>query len=384
MRRLAIKIGAILAGWTLLGTFWAVNRSLYRLTIGQTANFGEYLRLVLADYWLWALLTPAIFYLAQKFQFTRRNWLRNSAVHFCGYIALSVLHEALGLLLRLPGSIPAGFHGSLLKLRVVESLNEDFWMYWPIVVIWSLVEYYQRYRERDLRASQLSEQLARAELQALRNQLHPHFLFNALNSITVLIHEDIEAADDMLADLAHLLRAYLTGCEEQEMDLGREIELLNTYVRIQQRRFEDRIAWVTDIPDHLLDAKVPALLLQPLVENAIVHGIAPRSGPGRVRIEAREVGADLRLEVSDDGDGFPVDYEEGVGVANTRARLEQLYGRRQSFDVQSGSETGTVVRVVLPLRFAEPVTEKDLHENTNPDRRRRTSGTAENSVAASS
>jgi two-component system, LytTR family, sensor kinase len=383
MRRLAIKIGAIFAGWTLLGTFWAVNRSLYRLTIGQAANFGEYLRLVLADYWLWALLTPAIFYLAQKFQFTRRNWLRNSAVHFCGYIALSILHEALELLLHIPGFIPAGFHGSLLKLRVVQSLNEDFWMYWPIVVIWSLVEYYQRYRERDLKASQLSEQLVRAELQALRNQLHPHFLFNALNSITALIHEDIEAADDMLADLAYLLRAYLTGCDEQVMALGREVDLLNTYVRIQQRRFEDRITWVTDIPANLLDAHVPALLLQPLVENAIVHGIAPRSGPGRVQIKARADGTSLRLEVSDDGIGFPVDCQEGVGIANTRARLAQLYGGHQSFDVQRRSGTGTVVRVVLPLRFAGPITEKDLHENTNGDRRRRASGAPEDSVVTS-
>jgi two-component system, LytTR family, sensor kinase len=319
----------------------------------------------------------------KKFQFTRRNWLRNSAVHFCGYIALSIFHEALGLLLHIPGFIPAGFHDSLLKLRVVESLNEDFWMYWPIVVIWSLVEYYQRYRERDLKASQLSEQLVRAELQALRNQLHPHFLFNALNSITALIHEDIEAADDMLADLAYLLRAYLTGCDEQVMELGREVDLLNTYVRIQQRRFEDRITWVTDIPANLLDAHVPALLLQPLVENAIVHGIAPRSGRGRVQIKARADGTSLRLEVSDDGIGFPVDCQEGVGIANTRARLSQLYGGHQSFDVQRRSGTGTVVRVVLPLRFAEPITEKDLNENTNGDRGRRASGAPEDSVVTS-
>ena len=134
MKKQAVRLGAIFVGWTLLAMFWAANRSLYRVTIGQPASFVETFRPILLDFWLWALLTPAIFYLARKFQFTRHNWARSSAVHFCAYIALSCLHEVLGLLLRIPAFIPAGFHGSLLKLRVVQSLNGDFWMYWPIVV----------------------------------------------------------------------------------------------------------------------------------------------------------------------------------------------------------------------------------------------------------
>jgi hypothetical protein len=378
MKKQAVRFGAILAGWTLLAIFLAANRSLYRFTIGQPASFVENLRPVLVDYWLWALLTPAIFYLARKFQFTQHNWVRNSAVHFCAYIALSSLHEVLGLLLHVPAYIPPGFHGSLLKLRIVESLHGNFWMYWPIVVIWSLGEYYQRYRERDLRASQLSDKLARAELQGLRNQLHPHFLFNALNSIAALIHEDVEKADDMLADLGHLLRAYLTENDEQEITLNREIDLLSTYVRIQQRRFEGRLLWSTDIAEELQDAIVPTLLLQPLVENAILHGIAPRPGPGYIHVAAHRQGTDLLLDVSDDGIGLASGCKENVGISNTRSRLVQLYGNRQSFHIQSKPAAGVIVRVVLPLRFAVDmsgmVKNKD-DEDTNGDRRRRTSGT---------
>jgi LytS/YehU family sensor histidine kinase len=189
-------------------------------------------------------------------------------------------HSAAAQGLGLAVARPASFHGSLLWLRFIASLYDSLWMYWPAVVIWSLIDYYQRYREREMRAALLKEQLRGAELQVLRSQLHPHFLFNTLNSVASLMHEDVQAADDMLGDLSSLLRVYLTSNDEQEVRLRQEIQLLDTYIRIQTRRFEGRLSSQLDVPAELLDAAIPSLLLQPLVENSILHGIAQRPSQG--------------------------------------------------------------------------------------------------------
>jgi hypothetical protein len=327
------------------------------------------------------VLTPVVFWLARRFQFARGTWVRSTAIHFCGYLVLSALHDSLMLVLRIPTPTPVGYHGSLLKLRFITSLNANLWMYWPIVVTWSLFEYYQRYRERDLRAVQLSEKLARAELQALRNQLHPHFLFNTLNSIAAFIHENVEAADDMLADLAYLLRAYLAGNEEQEITLSREVDLLSTYVRIQQRRFEDRLHWSAEIPDDLREAMVPSLLLQPIVENSILHGIAPRSGPGTVSLLASREGGNLCLDVIDDGIGFEEKGPEGLGLSNTRSRLKQLYGNEQYFRVFGGPGQGVSVQIVLPLRFGASSTRGEQNDHSDGHRGRRTARTKADFIA---
>jgi hypothetical protein len=374
------RMGVLLGGWTLLALVLAFNRSIYKITIGQRPLFGRTLWEILQDYWIWVFLTPVVFWLARRFPFTRRDWPRSAAVHFCGYLVLTFLHEIAAVALRLPTWVPPTYHGSFLRLRIAASLNEDLWMYWPIVVTWSLFEYYQRYRERDLRAAQLSEQLARAELQALRNQLHPHFLFNTLNSIAAFIHENVEAADDMLADLAYLLRAYLAGNEEQEITLGREVDLLSTYVRIQQRRFEDRLLWSVEIPNDLQEAMVPPLLLQPIVENSILHGIAPRAGPGKVTLIARKEGGNLRLEVIDDGVGLEDDSPEGVGLSNTRARMKQMYGSDYSFRVSSAPGRGVSVQIVLPLRLGDAGTRGE-HEYSDGHRGRRAARTKADIIA---
>src|SRR6266536_4775406 len=365
------RMGVLLAGWTLLALVLAFNRLIYKITIGQPPLFGQTLWPILQDYWIWVFLTPMVFWLARRFPFTRRDWPRSVIVHFCGYLVMTLVHEIAAVALHLPTWVPSTYHGSILKLRITASLDEDLWMYWPLVVTWSLFEYYQRYRERDLQAAQLSEQLARAELQALRNQLHPHFLFNTLNSIAAFIHENVEAADDMLADLADLLRAYLTGSDEQEITLGREVDLLSTYVRIQQRRFEDRLLWSAEIPDELQEAIVPSLLLQPIVENSILHGIAPRSGPGKVSLLASREGIDLRLEVTDDGIGLDANSPEGVGLSNTRARLKQLYGNNHSFRFSGAPGEGVSVQIVLPLRFGDASGREKQNEHSDGHRGRR-------------
>ena len=156
MREHLRRLGALLAGWSLLAFVLAINRSIYKITIGQPAMFGKTLWEILEDYWIWAFLTPAVFWLARRFQFTRRDWPRSVVVHFCGYLVLTLLHEIAAVALHLPTWVPPTYQGSFLKLRIAASLNEDFWMYWPIVVTWRLFEYYQRYRERDLRAARIA------------------------------------------------------------------------------------------------------------------------------------------------------------------------------------------------------------------------------------
>ena len=216
--------------------------------------------------------------------------------------------------------------------------------------------YYGRYRERERDAERLAAGLTEARLQALKMQLQPHFLFNTLNAISALIPAEAKPARRMVARLGDLLRIALEHEETQEVTLREELAFLQPYLEIEQARLEDRLTVVMEIAPETLDARVPHLMLQPLVENAIRHGIAPRIEPGRVEISAAS-GADdrfLHLEVRDDGPGLGRDggtgSRKGVGLTNTRSRLEQLYDGEHRFEFANRPEGGTVVRIFLPFR----------------------------------
>jgi LytS/YehU family sensor histidine kinase len=217
-----------------------------------------------------------------------------------------------------------------------------------LVIVLNLValDYYRKYRDREYR-------LVQAQLQALKAQLQPHFLFNTLNSISTLMHEDVEAADRMVVSLGDLLRATLSEVGGQEVTLRRELEVLDLYLRIQLIRFQDRLRVNRDVDPRALDACVPNLVLQPLVENAIKHGIAPHSVDGVIDISARVEGATLVLSVRDDGPGLQQagrETAEGVGLSNTRARLERLYGAAQGMKYGNASAGGFEVELRIPFR----------------------------------
>src|SRR5262249_40591374 len=199
----------------------------------------------------------------------------------------------------------------------------------------------------ELKASQLEARLAQAQLQALKMQLHPHFLFNTLHAISALMRKDVEEADRMITRLSDLLRLTLENVGAQEATLRQELEILGRYLEIEQRRFGDRLQVKMEIEPETLDARAPNLILQPLVENAIRHGIAPRSAPGLIEIRASRAGDKLELQVRDNGVGLPTDHrepiKEGVGLANTRARLEQLYGAAYRFEVNNFYRCGMIV-----------------------------------------
>ncbi len=382
MRFTLPKLGIIFAIWTLYGFLLATQRYVYTSHLGilELPPFSIVLWRELLASWIWAFLTPGMLYCAALVPFTRVTWPL-AVLANCFFAAVfCVLRATFGHLLNLSTALSRNAMPPDFVSRLIGGFYDGLMMYLMVLGAWAVIEFYSRYKQRDTDAARLESQLARAELDALRNQLHPHFLFNTLNSIASLMHEDVKAADDMLADLSHMLRSCLSETA-QEITLAQEVDLLETYLRIQKRRFEDRLTSRVQIPAEVLDAMVPSLLLQPLVENAIRHGIAPRLAPGTVEISARSAGKNLVVEVLDDGLGLPSQIKEGIGISNSRARLRQLYGSGQSLELMNTKE-GTLVRVTIPLKFEDAGEVRTVYEYQNADRGRRAAVSSADPITA--
>jgi two-component system, LytTR family, sensor kinase len=306
------------------------------------------LRLALASCWLWALFTPGILWFARVVPIDRSNWPRTIAIHLVAsavvtVIDIAILREVSPLLN--PGAPPRPpLHVSFLRQYFLYTL-----CYFVIVALQHVRYYASLSTERDLRAAQLEAQLSAARLTALQGQLRPHFLFNTLNMIAEQVHTDPAGADAMLTRLGVLLRSSFVETDRERVPLRRELELLESYVEIMQGRFS-RLSFALDIEPATLDALVPRFMLQPLVENAIKHGVEPREEGGQVIVRASRHGDSVTLEVRDNGDGLMGTIREGTGVRNTRERLLHLYGEgRQRFDLATDPEGGTVATVTLPF-----------------------------------
>ncbi len=223
-------------------------------------------------------------------------------------------------------------------------------VYFVIVSIVQAFNQFRRTQERERKAAELEARLAQAKLQALRMQLHPHFLFNTLNAISTLVHKDPHAADEMIVNLSELLRAALDTTNDQEVSLRRELEFLDRYLEIQQVRFGDRLRVEKLVDAAALDGKVPTLILQPLVENAIKHGIEPQTNSGLIEIGAWRREDRLRLRVHNNGVPIRAVAREsmGIGLANTKARLEELYGSGGQILLTSGADGGFTVEMEIP------------------------------------
>jgi two-component system LytT family sensor kinase len=331
-------------GWTALAIFFAAASSLTFIASYQPPRWGQTMTLAFAEWYVWAALTPLVVWLAGRFPFGARTWLRSGLVHAPAGLAIAMVKVAFTRILR---AIAVGERGDYIE---ISSLATQYVIYWSIVAAAHGVAYYRAGRERELRASQLEARLAETRLQLLKMQLHPHFLFNTLNTIAELVHEDPDAADRMIAGLSDLLRATLDAGDIDEVDLGAELGLLARYLEIQQARFGDRLQVHIRAGPAEKGALVPFLVLQPLVENAIRHGLAARVDAGRIEIRANRRGDRLVIDVEDDGAGVE-DAErvrDGVGLGNTRARLAALYGGAQSIEVTGGPGLGTLVRLTIP------------------------------------
>ncbi len=241
---------------------------------------------------------------------------------------------------------------------LMRKFGHFFWQYFHLSFMdfliamgaYTAVDMYRRFKARELHGSQLEARLAEAQNQVLRMQLQPHFLFNTLHSVSALIERDPAGADLMLSRLGDLLRRTLDLGGKQEITLRQELAILHDYLEIQRIRFQDRLRVVEECPEALMDALVPSFMLQPLVENALKHGLVRRAAGGRIVLRAFEEHRDLILEVEDDGEGLgPSVQGHGIGTANTRARLELLYGEEQGFSLSSVPTGGTIARIRLPL-----------------------------------
>jgi two-component system LytT family sensor kinase len=337
----------IWVGWTGLALFLGISSSLAYISVGNPPLWSLTIRMALADTYVWALIAPFVMALARRFPFTRATVWSSLPVHLVASLAICVAKLIVDRVLRW---MLFRFSGYML----ISSLAPNFLFYWAIVAAAHGFAYYRSGKEKELRASQLEARLAEARLQLLQMQLHPHFLFNTLHTISELVHDDPETADRMITGLSDLLRESLAAGDVCEVPLRRELELLDRYIEIQQARFGDRLRVDIDVDAEVLDAHVPHLILQPVVENAIRHGLGARANAGRVQIEAGRDGDNLRLRVEDDGEGLEKGsggVRERIGLGNTRARLQELYGPTQQLEIQEASTRGTVVTIVIPLRF---------------------------------
>ena len=342
-----LEAAIVFGAWTAFGLILATQTYMMAYMGGRQAPWAVVLRGGLINSTMWAVETLLIFWLARHVPLERKYLLLRIVVHVCAATVLSLARTFF--MIKVFGPRPFG-------MIFWSSLSVNALYYFLLLGIAHALLYYRRYREGERTAERLTAGLTEARLQALKMQLQPHFLFNTLNAISALIPAEAQPARRMVARLGDLLRIALDHEETQEVTLREELAFLEPYLEIEQARLQDRLTVTTEIEPETLDARVPHLLLQPLVENAIRHGIAPRIEPGRVEISAAYAAdrRSLQLEVRDDGPGLERQGQartrKGVGLANVQSRLEQLYGREHQFALENHPDGGVVVRITLPFR----------------------------------
>lgn len=353
-RSLRLKTLALSFGfWTLLGLSYALSGGLSSISEGDPPNWLRNLVWNLGNFWLWMLLVPLVGWLGRRT--AGRGWPRFFAVHVPAALALAVvqllLHLVLFWTLCGPGRMPVHTFGQYVRMEFAYSYHLAVITYWIVLAVLRGMDSRRRLRDERLRNAQLETQLAQSQLQALRMQLQPHFLFNTLNAISALALADPLQARLMIARLSDFLRLTLEERHAPQVPLARELEFLRCYLDIQQVRFQDRLGTRLEVDDDTLRAAVPNLILQPLVENALRHGLLAKAEPGHLHVVGRRDGDQLVLRVDDDGLGLPPDgASEGIGLANTRARLAMLFGGDARLDLQRRDGGGTRVELRLPFR----------------------------------
>ncbi|HKO95835.1 MAG TPA: histidine kinase [Pyrinomonadaceae bacterium] len=353
-KRLAIIWGI----WTFIGIVFTLQMYFASYRSERPASFITSLYVQMTWAYLWALATPLVLLAAAKLTIERNNWLRSTLLHIPISLLISGVAMAIGhvvLWLYLGWSVGKPFSFVVMGRFVLDNFSEGIGIYMLIALTSYALSYYRRYRESQVRTLQLEAQLSKAQLDALKMQLQPHFLFNTLHSISALLSQDTEAARRMITRLGDFLRLTLENSGSEEVTLQQEMEFLSCYLAIERIRFQDRLTTRIDLPNDTLNAKVPNLILQPIVENAIRHGIAPRSTPGLIEIEAKHLNGLIRIQVRDNGPGLSEHRisenpsNRGLGLANTEKRLESLYGQQHLFDLRNNPNGGFVVTMEIPF-----------------------------------
>src|SRR5882724_108291 len=353
------RAALLFAGWTLVSIIFAGIS--YAAAIGENNKefgFVSALKLNLVQFYLWAILSPLVFRFSRRFPIELRPLnIRNLSLYFPALISFAGIHQIIHLAVL--WSITPRWRQKYPALIDCYRAYFGFGFYIDLIIASLIVIavhallYYQNFRAIELAQSSLKTELARAQLRALKMQLHPHFLFNTLHSISSLVLEDPPKANSMIARLGDFLRLTLENSDQQLVSLKEETEFLRCYLEIEQVRFGDRLTLAFELEPQTLSAQVPHLILQPVVENAIQHAIAPRATRGHINIEAKRLNSLLRLEVRDDGPGIASSGDlfgaVGVGLSNVRARLHQIYGSNFRFELMNARNGG--LTVVMEISF---------------------------------
>jgi hypothetical protein len=336
--------------WILLGWFFLIRFSEYyslQTDLGHGLNWTASLRYTLIELGFWAAMTPVIAWLAEKFSLDRPNRVKNIPILFLSNFLVALLHSyyRVGLSHLVYPDLPIHSAWQLGQAYLFSNSFVIAWFFWAVIGIHHAIKSSRRAHERE-------KELIKAQLELLKGQLQPHFLFNTLNSFSWLMREDVESADNVMASLGELLRTSLSVPATEEVTLREELKILELYLTIERARFHDRLSILIEADPRTLDCSVPCLLLQPIVENAVRHGVGRLDGPGLVEIRAARLGTELCLTILDNGPGLRSAsmLREGIGLANTRARLEKHYGEFQSFHYGNRDQGGLIVEIRIPLR----------------------------------
>jgi signal transduction histidine kinase len=328
----------IWSAWTALAVFFALTASLTYVSQGRPPLWGLSLMSSLGQWWIWAVLTPAVWWIATRWPLRPKHLLTRVPLHLVTGLAVAFVK------VKAEGWIRQWLFG-VNPYLLINNLALQMLIYWALVGAVHFLDAFGRSRQQ---AAEVQARLGRAQLELLRAQLHPHFLFNALNVIAELVHEDPDRADRMIGRLGDLLRSTLEAGDRPLVTLDEEIAIVESYVRLQEARFGERLSVRIDVAPECRAALVPHFLLQPLVENAIQHGIAPKAGGGSIVVTAWRTSRGLELRVADDGVGVTAETRPGIGITNTRGRLESLFGPSASFDLGPRQGGGAVATIVVP------------------------------------
>lgn len=341
----------IVSCWLGIVLLFATQWFIYDVARGDADLFHFYLWW---SFYTWGVLTPLVLKFANAYPISSFTWKRTVPVHLAISFLLVVSEISIEAMV---GKLRFHQHLTMqqaLRHYFMRHTQVSLFTYWMLVGAVQCFRMVDESRRRELRSSKLESQLSLAQLAALRAQIHPHFLFNTLQAAITLIHEDPEAAEDIFLGLSELLRLSLDESQVQEITLARELEVLDLYIGIQTRRFGDRLHFEISVDEELRDCMIPALILQPLVENAVCHGVSKHKGTDIISIRAFQRGGLVQLEVLNTNSTLEEDpllsAGNGVGLANTRARLEQLYGSRQQFRLVKLEPTGVCAQVSIPFR----------------------------------
>jgi two-component sensor histidine kinase len=357
---------AVIGVWVLLGVIYAGPVYLEVRSEGMGHSAVRIFSWGILTWLVWAALTPFIVWLARRFPLDSTSWKRALLVHTPAFLLASVTHSAAATFITLTTRPFKGMDEGEMQFwprfvgRAQGSFASNLLVYCMVLGVCYAVDYYRKYREREFLATQLEAQLVQAQLDSLRMQLHPHFLFNTLNGIVGLVRDNKnEAAVNMLVGLSDLLRHALEHSSKQEVELREELNFIQLYLNLQQMRFSDRLNVEIDVEPATTRALVPNLILQPLAENALRHGFGRSVASGVIGIRSNVENGYLTLMVYDNGAGLPRDWQlqssAGIGLANTTARLDQLYEDGYEFDVRNREQGGVEVVLRIPFRSARDI-----------------------------